>query len=397
MIAVGLVVVAAGAHALSRPEGALSVLCAGAVVAIGLPLSGDLDVIGFPLRMLSAQLAALVLPATGVMVSAAETVLVIEGNVADVEAPCAGLATLRYVVGAALGLSAWGCQRSVVRVVLAVGASVIVAVFGNATRVTMLAWLTLAAERPALAALVHVPLGVVVCVAALAAAAIVQDGVLSAIRRGGERGRRVTVQPSVVRTSKAVWVTVLAVCAVSLVARVTETTTRLVVNGPPVAQIENDNAVALSEPERALFGRHAERADKARLPAPLVGERIVVVASSLRAAHAPERCLASSGYRVDGTRLLAFDVDGTGALVKVLSLDGGARVGVSALVTSGASVAGLADLAWSIAARRDRRFAFVSAVVAVDGDDAERAHIIDTTARLVVHEARAALAAQEHP
>ncbi|MDP2339685.1 MAG: archaeosortase/exosortase family protein [Deltaproteobacteria bacterium] len=337
------------------------------LLLLGLPLAGDLDVLGFPARLFAARMAHAVLTLGGLQVIGAETVLVVEGNVADVEAPCAGLATLRVLAIVVL-ISAALRSASLGRTAGAVVVAGVVAVLGNAARVTVLAALALAAQRNDFARLVHVPLGVVVFVGAV----FVADLVLRSAPAASSRRPRA---PS--RLDLALLV-VIALIASGL--RLSSS------NGParehPIYEPSVD-AIPLTAAEEGLFGRHAWFAEKRAIEG---GTALLVVASSLRAHHAPERCLAGSGLRIDASTTTTI----AGIPVKRLVLDGGARIGISFFVRDdeGAPVvtATLLDRAADqLLHRRQGPWAFVSVVVdgAADVDALVPALLSSAHARVV--------------
>lgn len=353
------------------------------LVLLGLPLAGDIDVVGFPLRRLSAELAALALPVLGVPVAFAETVLVTEHGLADVEAPCAGLSTLRVLLAAVAVIAALRSARPG-SLVAASAIAVVVAVVGNASRVTILSFLVLGARLSDLAALLHVPLGVLVFLAAAASAVPLL---------GAPRG------PPAADTAPraglvAVLVAVLAALGATGVRSVRPT------EGPAVDAATasvgwgvNDLDVALSPAEQELYGRHGLAAGKRRLQDAQgrdIGEVLVVLTRGLRAIHAPERCLAGNGHAVVDSAI----VTRAGRPVKRLVLDGGRLVGLSLLRSARGRVAtdlgdvALARLGLGEGGRDDGPWVFVSAVVAsdlidIDGEEALVARLVDDTAALL--------------
>jgi exosortase O len=360
------------------------------LVWIGLPLSGDVDVIGFPLRQASAALAAHVLHDAGIRAAVTETVLVAENGVADVEAPCAGLATIRLLVGVVLVVAALR-QARVGRTIAALAAVVVVAVIGNAARVAALAALVLGAGRVDLAGLLHVPLGVVVFVAAVAAAApLLVPGIATfAVEAAPAR----TGPAPAVRAVPAVAAVVAAVVLVVGASRA-RAPRRGVDDGQlahalarvvDAADADGAAPLPLSPAESALFTHHAIAAGKRRVVlGGGDGEELVVVARSLRALHAPERCLASSGHIV-----VAADVVLRGGVaVKRLVLDGGHNVALSLLRSPQTHAATLGDVAVARLRGDAGPWVFVSAVVRDDGATDE-----DALARVLVHDANAVLAA----
>lgn len=364
--AMGLATLVCGLWPVLRPGQAPS-LPALMLVLLGLPLAGDIDVVGFPLRRLSAELAALALPALGVPVAFTETVLMTENGIAEVEAPCAGLSTLRLLVATVAVLAALQRSRAA-SLAAGIAAAVVVAVLGNATRVTILAWLVLGVQRPDLAALLHVPLGVCVFLAAAAAA----------VPLLGSRGVSVGAAPpsSSIPTSAPV---IAATVGVATLAALVATGLRIDAPAPApaphvVAPLPGpvDGEVPLSEAEADLYRRHAIAATKRRLTDAAgrdVGEVLFVVTSGLRAIHAPERCLASNGHAVVTTdAVVRGDVP-----VKRLVLDGGRAIGLSLLRSGQHDATGLGEVVIARLRGDPGPWVFVSAVV-------DRAAVFDVAA-----------------
>jgi exosortase O len=372
---------------------------------LGLPLSGDIDVVGFPLRQASAALAAIALRDGGVVTAATETVLVAENGVADVEAPCAGLATIRLLVAAVLVVAALR-HTPLRRLGAALVVAVVLAVLGNAARVAVLAALVLVAGRTDLAALLHVPLGVVVFLVSAAAAV----PLLSPGRRRstpgvtGPSSARVPIGcdvlvgpstlPTTLPTAVLAFVGVVAVVVVGLLvvgrarpatgapddARLAAALDDVVDGGSAGPSVR----LPLSFAEEQLFAHHAVAAGKRRLPVALGGgEVLFVVSRSLRALHAPERCLAGSGHGVVDVDV----VERGGVRVKRLLLDGGRNVGLSMLRSPSTTAATLGDVV-AARLRGDRGpWVFVSAVVRndveLDEEPIVRA-LVDDAARVLV-------------
>jgi exosortase O len=294
------------------------------LVWLGLPLSGDIDVIGFPLRLVSAELAASVLPALDVPVVFAETVLVTEHGLSDVEAACAGLSTLRLLLATIAVLSALR-GASLASLVGAAGAAVVVAVLGNACRVTILSWLVLGARRPDLAELVHVPLGSMVFASSIA----LVSPLVSQASPDAAGLSAPTMRSGLV---------VVALCAVVVGAfsagRMSVWLFSEDTASPPAVSIvlpdHGDDERALSSAEATLFSRHALAAQKHAVrgrDGRVVGEALVVVTTDLRSIHAPERCLAANGHVVVHSDV----VERAGRPVKRVVLDHGEAVGLSFL------------------------------------------------------------------
>ncbi len=367
----GVLCLVHAATAIVAPGRVRSLLPVLLLLLVGLPLAGDLDVLGFPARFFAARIAQAVLSFGGVDVLGAETVLVVEGNVADVAAPCSGLQTLRMLLVVILILGAVR-RAGLLSLLAAVGVAGVVAVAGNALRVTVLAALALGLHRSDLARLAHLPLGVIAFVVATAAADRILQGTAGHPAQRRSEGRRAGVADVVALVLVAVVATLLRLWSPH---EVVERRTYV-----PAA-----DALPLSAAEEALFGSHAWFAEKRPVDG---GSALVVVATSLRAHHAPERCLAGNGLRVDAstTRVIV------GVPVKRLVLDGGARTGISFFVRDDGGVPLVQATLWERAADQLLRlqrgpWAFVSVVVdpSADVDTLVPALVSSAYARVRLH------------
>lgn len=374
----GLAVASRSAHGRLASSSILPVTSLG---WLGLPLSGDIDVVGFPLRLFAADVASAVMGilTPGAVVSR-ETVLITEGALADVEAPCAGLATLRLlwaVVCVLAGLWRAPPGRFAVVALVAGGAAVV----GNAARVAVLCGLVLE-HQDRLAHALHVPLGVCVFLAAVAVASWWLQRPAAVV----------TAPPSQLGPLR--WGTLVALVLGAALALLTtlpvSTTPASVKTTPPIAPTfptvptlltatvaahldagvgAQTTTVALTPAEAALFSRHAWFAEKRALPSVVGGgQALFVVSSSLRALHSPERCLAGMGHRIDSSE--AIDVGGGGDRISVrrLILDGGTHTGLGVLLARAddgelVQATSLGEVARLRVMRRTGPWVFVSAVV----------------------------------
>jgi hypothetical protein len=258
-------------------------------------------------------------------------------------------------------------------------------VLGNASRVTVLSYLVLGARAPDLAGLLHVPLGVLVFLAAAVAAVPVLGVQAAAARPTPARPGREAPAVALIAL-----VTALAGGGLRAARHDVEAGPRRPATLTVATSMTTDaDDVALSPAEEALYGRHALHAGKRRLrddEGREIGEVLVVVTDGLRAIHAPERCLAGSGHAVVASDVVVR----AGVPVKRLVLDGGRAVGLSFLRSArGRQATDLGDVALArlgVDGPADAGpWVFVSAVVATDRLTASVEEAL--VARLVGHAA----------
>lgn len=293
-----------------------------AIVAL-LPFGPHLDAfLGFPARSATAHLVHATLAGLGVRVHSAEAIVILENGIADIDLPCSGVRGLW--VGAIFFLAlTWLDRRALGARWLATALAFAGALFGaNFVRVLILVLLGHVARLPAIASLMHVPLGVFGFAAACALAVLL-------VRRLPAHAA-VTSDPAV---GRPLGLTVLAPVALLLLLATFTTT-----GAPRSATVATvalrwpaswqTAPLGLDRNETRLFAQHGARyAGKWRFQAgDATGTLIVVVADSFRAHHAPEICLASAGHTLEGTRREEL---GPGWPARIVDLDGGRATAVS--------------------------------------------------------------------
>lgn len=246
-----------------------------------LPVGTFVDVlVGWPLRKASAGVAAALLGGVPV-----ETVIRVDGAVAFVDLPCAGVGSL--TTGAALLLLATLAGRKPVDLAWAALAAVSAAVLlaGNTARVAAVVGLHHGLGWPVAAEVVHVPLGLLAFAAAGGVAVLL-------LRRRPEVADGPDRRPPL-RVAPGVGVAVLALA--------------VVLGGPAPPPVPTDaptlppevTVVPPTAAEAAFAEAHGAGLAKGRLPE---GTVVLVASRSWLAHHVPEQCLEAAGWRLDDDR-----------------------------------------------------------------------------------------------
>lgn len=253
--------------------------------------------IGWPLRKMAAQLAASALGGI-----ATETVIAVEGSVARVDAPCAGLHGAWALVALALLASMARGAGLGARTLAAIAAGVGVGWIGNVARVVAIVGLAHGLGAPLLADTVHAPLGVAAFAAGLAVTwlALPPAGPPSASTLAGGRS----------------WVTPLA--ATCLVAAFALPPRAAPVLPPVVGPLPAGwSARAPSAAEEAFAAQHGSVIREGTL----AGAAVALVSSrSWAAHHVPTWCLAGEGWVLGAEELV--ELDGHGARRVRVARDG---------------------------------------------------------------------------
>ncbi|MFC1611258.1 exosortase O [Myxococcota bacterium] len=281
-----------------------------------LPFAEQLDIyLGFPLRLLTAELVGNLLHAGGAADITTQTILVFENGVAQVDLPCSGVKSLWAGGVLSLAVTWLDDKRLGISWLLSNLGFFVLLVLGNATRVLILVLVGIVLERPFLADVLHAPLGLMV----LAIASIL----LLACMRLSARPRAVSTKtplPSKVGdTGRAPRKCLLyrALLVGSLVVMACAHTRR-------PAPSQDDSGMALSLPtgvdvesialtdveQRHFHDQGASFVQKVRFSwGDLEGSLLVVQSESFRAHHLPDRCITASGLTIAGRHTLLVEPD----------------------------------------------------------------------------------------
>jgi exosortase O len=261
-----------------RAQGPLFLL-----IALCVPASVWLDVaLGWPLRKAIASVAAGLLGGVPL-----ETVIEVEGGIAHVDLPCAGVRSL-WSLGAMMLLWALARGRSLdLRWLAAVLVAGLVALAANTGRVVVLVAMAHLWRMPLLAETVHVPLGVVGFAAALAAGIVAGELLERGASPKPARGR------APVRPWRLLPVTV-ALC-VALWGQVPSQEPPEITAPAPLPSGWTE--LVPSVIERSFAQEHGASITKAR--GPHAASAVLVASRSWLAHHVPEQCLLAHGWRVE--------------------------------------------------------------------------------------------------
>lgn len=264
---------------------------------------------GYPLRILTARLVGAGLSAAGAPSLGTDTILVFETGISQIDVPCSGIKSLW--TGLLFLLAATLVQRRRLDARwLGVAALFVAALFlVNLARVAILVSVGEVLQLRALAAMLHVPLGVLGFVLACAVA-------VWGLRAQAEAP---TVAPSLPaapagRLGLALSAGLLVVTAGLALLYTPRPAAGAGLAAPPVWRLPADlhtQPLPLTAQERAwLAGDGAEDAQRWRFQwRGLSGSLIVVASSTWRGHHRPERCFEVYGLTLDQSSTHLVDAD----------------------------------------------------------------------------------------
>lgn len=240
----------------------------------------QLDVMfGWPLRKAIASIAAAILGGVP-----AETVIAVEGGIAHVDLPCAGMRSLWMIGVLMLIVGLWQRRGLDVRFLVASTLAGLAMIAANTIRVVILVALAHTWGLPMLADSVHVPIGIFGFAASLGAG-------LAALRLLGEAGEE-TAEVYAVRRQVPAWVPAIAL----IVPLLAPAPARELASTERAPLPDGWSELAPSPIEQRFAGEHGAALTKARHPE---GASVVMVASeSWLAHHVPEQCLVADGWRL---------------------------------------------------------------------------------------------------
>jgi exosortase O len=379
---------AIGSHALAGLYLAPSQWRRGWVLALFavalLPFGPHLDAfLGFPTRIATAHLVEQVLHASGVPVQSTEAILIFENGVASIDLPCSGVKGLW--VGGIFFLALTGIEKRELglRWLLAGVAFMACLAAANFTRVLLLVVIGFAFGQPALAGLVHLPLGVFGFVVACGLAIVLLRRLP---RHGGDRPCA-TPEPSPLRVGAFLLAGILMTFAA---ARTAERPLLRPIQ-PAAIYFPSDwtvTSLPLDTKEALLFERHdGHQAGKWRFQVgQATGSLLVVVANSFRAHHAPEVCLAGVGHRVDGIRREALAV---AMPIKFIDIDHHQATAATWFQSASATTDSLIERTLAEYFHGERRWALVSVLF-------DRQATLDRATSALLQQLHAAVGASLH-
>ncbi len=292
--------------------GLAGLLLSPAIWRKGLPVAGTIAAVipfwlqfttglGFPARILTAHAVEAILKTWQITALSSEDIIVLDTGIAQVDLPCSGLKSLWMGTVLLLAMTGLEGRKLGWRWLLVWGANLGLLVSANVMRVLSLVLLTYVLRQPALADLLHMPLGLV----SFATVSLIAWGLLRWVPQS--KAERVTKAEPTQRAASPNLISGLIVLLLllSLLPRPNITPpmqpSLAHLSWPAAMQVE---PMALSEPEQAFFVNYdGVVADKQRFEFEgISGSMILVASPTWQAHHSPELCYVSSGFELDQMR-----------------------------------------------------------------------------------------------
>ncbi|MBW4692168.1 MAG: exosortase O [Lyngbya sp. HA4199-MV5] len=328
----------------------------GAAIALIVPFGVQYSTgLGFPARILTAHFVEFLLKTWHVAALSSEDIIVLDTGIAQVDLPCSGLkslwtGTLFLLVATWLERRSFGLRWLGVFVV-----NLALLAIANVARVLTLVLVAHVWQQPAIAEILHVPLGVITFIAACGVSLFLLRWVPRSITAVQSKTEP-TNAPANAKLSF-----LLAACLLAL----------MLIPHPPAPAAPPDvtklgwtiaaqpQTIPLTATEQSFFASYpGVVAHKQRFAYQgMTGSVLLVSSPSLQVHHAPELCLIGSGFHLDRIAPQPF---AAGLLARWLSLNDGKQSAVYWFQAPHQTTGDFLTRFWQEASRRESSWTLVS-------------------------------------
>jgi exosortase O len=322
------------------------------------PATIDFSVnLGFPLRMVTAELVEWVLHQWHLAALTSEDVIVLDNSMAQVDLPCSGLKGLGTGTLFLL-LATWLEGRSMgLRWFLVCGMHWGLLVLANAGRVLTLVITANVLQQPAIAETLHTPLGVL----GFVAACLLTVTMLRWVPKLGSVKSSSIASPLTKRNHAVAGLVLAGLVGLALVPQPTAiAATSLNLNNLVLPQMQTQ-PLSLTETEQDFFGSYpGSTVQKIQFQSPsLSGAMLLVASPTWKAHHPPELCHVGNGLRVNHMEVQQLTPS---ILGRWLTLNDGARSATYWFQSPHRTTDDFLDRIWGEVSRRDPTWVMVSIV-----------------------------------
>ena len=327
----------------------------GAAIALILPFGVQYSTgLGFPARILTAHLVEFLLKTWHITALSSEDIIVLDTGIAQVDLPCSGLkslwtGTLFLLAATWLERRRFGLRWLVLFVV-----NLALLAIANVARVLTLVLVAHVWHQPAIAAILHVPLGVITFVAACGVSVFLLHWIprpISSVQHDRETDTLASTRLSFLLAALLLAFTLIP--------------------HPPAPAAQPDVAtvnwaigtqaqtISLTPTEQTFFTNYpGVVAHKERFAYQgLTGSVLFVASPNLQVHHAPELCLIGSGFHLDRIAPHQF---AAGLLARWLSLNDGSQTAVYWFQAPHQTTGDFLTRFWQEASRQESSWTLVS-------------------------------------
>lgn len=257
--------------------------------------------LGFPVRVITAQLVEHILAFWHIAAISSHDIIVLENSIAQVDLPCSGLKSL-WTGTLFLLAATWLENRQVkFRWLLACVTNILLLIAANTGRILLLVLISNVGDRPDLAAILHVPLGLI---------GFITAGLFSwLLLQTVPRHKNTTPKAETLKTPplgkslKPLTQQIIVgscILGLALIPHPQKVTTSAISSINLPTQM-NSEPLQLSAIEKDFFANYEGAiAQKSRFEwQNMAGSMLLVSSNSVQAYHAPELCLLGNGLKID--------------------------------------------------------------------------------------------------
>ena len=328
----------------------------GAAIALILPFGVQYSTgLGFPARILTAHCVEFLLKTWHVAALSSEDIIVLDTGIAQVDLPCSGLkslwaGTLFLLVATWLERRRFGLRWLVVFVI-----NLALLAIANVARVLTLVLMAHVWQQPAIAAILHVPMGVITFVAACGLSLFL----LRWVPRSSTTVPSDREQTNTLVNAKFSFLLAACLLAFTLIPHPPAPAAPPDVTKLQWAIAAQPQTIPLTPTEQTFFASYpGVVVHKQRFAYQgMTGSVLLVSSPSLQVHHAPELCLIGSGFQLDRMAPQQFVA---GPLARWLSLNDGKQTAVYWFQAPHQTTGDFLTRFWQEASRRESSWTLVS-------------------------------------
>lgn len=314
--------------------------------------------LGFPVRVITARLVEYILALGHIAAISSHDIIVLENSIAQVDLPCSGLKSLW--TGTLFLLAATWLENRLLRFrwLLVCVTNILLLVAANTGRILLLVLISNVGDRPDLAAILHVPLGLI----GFISAGLFSWLLLQTVPRHKNTPPKTEIlkTPPLGNLKPLTQQIIVGSCilGLALIPHPQKVTTSAIASINLPAQM-NSEPLQLWAIEKDFFANYEGAiAQKSRFEwQNMAGSILLVSSNSVQAYHAPELCLLGNGLKVDTMQPLQLSPQ---VLGRWLSINNGTMAATYWFQSPQRTTDDFLTRLWGGMTRKDRLWVMVS-------------------------------------